>query len=219
MICRYSITCEIPRVTHVKSTLPPAIFGVARQQAQERSGCHETTAIQSVALDVHQATLAVSARDEQGSIVMRATVATEAKAIVALVRGLGSRVHIAFEEGTQAQWLHDVLTNHAERVIVCNTRGRGEIGNKRARWRGQSLDVIRSGGAGLSANRALSSDSLPLTVMSAFQTEMRRSCSRQQTGDSCHRETVPLARNRPCHRSPHAITTEPRRARAGERLH
>ena len=52
-------------------------------------------AIQYVALDVHQATLVVSVRDEQGSIVMRATVATEAKAIVALVRGLGSRVHIA----------------------------------------------------------------------------------------------------------------------------
>ena len=61
-------------------------------------------------LDVHQAALVVSVRDEQGSIVMRATVATEAKAIVGLVRRLGSRVHIAFEEGTQAQWMHDVLT-------------------------------------------------------------------------------------------------------------
>ena len=43
-------------------------------------------ATQYVALDVHQATLVVSVRDEQGSIVMRATVATEAKAIVGLVR-------------------------------------------------------------------------------------------------------------------------------------
>jgi hypothetical protein len=60
-------------------------------------------AIQYVALDVHQATVVVSVRDEQGSIVMRATVATEAKAIVGLVRGLGPRVHVAFEEGTQAQ--------------------------------------------------------------------------------------------------------------------
>ena len=58
-------------------------------------------AIQYVALGVHQATMVVSVRDEQGSIMMRATVATEAKAIVGLVRGLGSRVHVAFEEGTQ----------------------------------------------------------------------------------------------------------------------
>jgi len=80
-------------------------------------------AIQYVALDVHQATLAVSVRDQQGAVTMRATVATEAKAIVGLVRGLGGRVHLAFEEGTQAQWLHDVLVPHAERVVVCNTRG------------------------------------------------------------------------------------------------
>ena len=39
-------------------------------------------AIQYVALDVHQVTVVVSVRDEQGSIVMRATVPTEAKAVV-----------------------------------------------------------------------------------------------------------------------------------------
>jgi transposase len=87
-------------------------------------------AIQYVALDVHQATLVVSVRDEHGAVVMRATVATDAKAILGLIRGLGSRVYIAFEEGTQAQWLHDVLEPHAERVIVCNLRGRSGMDNK-----------------------------------------------------------------------------------------
>ena len=101
-------------------------------------------AIQYVALDVRQATLMLSVRDEQASIVMRATVATETKAIVGLVRGLGSRVHIAFEEGTQAQWLQ--LTKHAERVIVCNTRGRGEICNKSDRVDADRLsDLLRLG--------------------------------------------------------------------------
>ena len=57
-------------------------------------------AIQYLALDVHQATTVASGRDEQGKIVMRATVATEARAILGLVRGLGPRVHVAFEEGT-----------------------------------------------------------------------------------------------------------------------
>jgi Transposase len=100
-----------------------------------------------VALDVHQATLVVSMRDEQGSMVMRATVATEANTIVGLVRGLGTRVHIAFEEGTQAQWLHDVLQPHAERVIVCNTRGRGESGNKSDRVDADRLsELLRLGG-------------------------------------------------------------------------
>ena len=103
-------------------------------------------AIQYVGLDVHQATIAVSVRDQQGAVTMRATVATEAKAIVGLVRGLGGRVHVAFEEGTQAQWLHDVLVPHAERVVVCNTRGRGEITNKNDRLDADRLsELLRLG--------------------------------------------------------------------------
>jgi hypothetical protein len=34
--------------------------------------------------------------------------ATEAKVILAFVKNAGPRVHVAFEEGTQAQWLHDL---------------------------------------------------------------------------------------------------------------
>ena len=63
---------------------------------------------------------------------MRATVPTEAKAILSLVRGAGSRVHVAFEEVTQAQWLHDLLEPHVERVMVCNVRGKNEVSNKSA---------------------------------------------------------------------------------------
>jgi len=56
-------------------------------------------AIQYLAFDVHQATTVATMRDEHGAIRMRATVPTEASAILALVRGLGGRVHVAFEEG------------------------------------------------------------------------------------------------------------------------
>lgn len=67
--------------------------------------------IQYLGLDVHRSTVVASLRDEQGKVIMRATVATEAKAIVTLVKSAGSRVHVAFDEGTQAQWLHDLLIN------------------------------------------------------------------------------------------------------------
>jgi len=87
-------------------------------------------AIQYVALDVHQATVVACVRDEHGAIVMRATVPTEGRAILALVRGAGPRVEVVFEEGTQAQWLHDLLEPHAERVVVCNVRGKSEVTNK-----------------------------------------------------------------------------------------
>jgi hypothetical protein len=66
-------------------------------------------AIQYRAMDVHQATVVACVRDERGAITMKATVPTEARAILSLVRGAGSRVHVVFEEGTQAQWLHDLL--------------------------------------------------------------------------------------------------------------
>jgi transposase len=39
-------------------------------------------------------------------------------------------VQVAFEEGTQAQWLHDLLQPVAERVVVCNVRGKSELSNK-----------------------------------------------------------------------------------------
>jgi transposase len=81
-------------------------------------------------LDVHRSTTVACVRDEHGAVLMRATVPTEEKAIVQLVGGAGVRVHVALEEGTQAQWLHDVLIEHAERVVVFNARGRGTKDNK-----------------------------------------------------------------------------------------
>jgi transposase len=88
-------------------------------------------AIHFVGLDVHQSTVVASVRDESGKVVMKATVPTQEKAIVALVRNTSwPRVHVAFEEGTQAQWLHDVLIDQVERVVVCNVRGKGPLANK-----------------------------------------------------------------------------------------
>ena len=88
-------------------------------------------AIYFVGLDVHQSTIVASVRNEAGAVVMKATVPTQEKAIVGLLRNSSwPRVQVAFEEGTQAQWLHDVLTAHVERVVVCNVRGKAPLANK-----------------------------------------------------------------------------------------
>jgi transposase len=103
-------------------------------------------AIQYLALDVHRATIVASMRDENGKVLMRATVPTEAKAILTLVKSAGPRIHVAFEEGTQAQWLHDLVIDHAERVIVCNVRGRSETTNKSDRIDADGLsELLRLG--------------------------------------------------------------------------
>lgn len=87
-------------------------------------------AIQYLALDVHQATIAATVRDSGGAIVMRSTVRTDAKAIVTLARSAGPRVHVVLEEGTQAQWIHDLLVPHVARVVVCNVRGKDDGSSK-----------------------------------------------------------------------------------------
>jgi transposase len=40
------------------------------------------------------------------------------------------RIQVAFEEGTQAQWLHDLLEPLVDRVVVCDRRGKSREGNK-----------------------------------------------------------------------------------------
>jgi transposase InsO family protein len=76
-----------------------------------------------VGLDVHQATTVSTIRDDGGHVLARRVLPTEATALVEYLRGLRGTVHVAFEEGTQAQWLHDLLVPIVHRVVVCNRRG------------------------------------------------------------------------------------------------
>ena len=82
-----------------------------------------------VALDVHQATTVSSVRDHTGRVIARVIVPTEANALVEHFRSMRGSIHVAFEEGTQAQWLHDLLKPLADSIIVCDRRGEAR-GNK-----------------------------------------------------------------------------------------
>lgn len=83
-----------------------------------------------VGLDVHQATVAASVRDETGRVIARSVLPTEEGAIVEYVRGMRGTIFVAFEEGTQSQWLHDVLDPIVDDVLVCDTHGERRRGNK-----------------------------------------------------------------------------------------
>lgn len=83
-----------------------------------------------VSLDVHQATTVASVRDENGRVIARSILPTEAPVIVAFFRGMRGAIHVAFEEGTQAQWLHDLLVPVVDEVIVCDRRWQSQHGNK-----------------------------------------------------------------------------------------
>lgn len=100
-----------------------------------------------VGLDVHEATTVASVRDEGGRVIARAIVPTEAEALVEWFRGMRGSVHVAFEEGAQAQWLYDLLKPIVARVVVCDRRGESKAGNKGDEEDADRIsDLLRRGG-------------------------------------------------------------------------
>ena len=83
-----------------------------------------------VALDVHQASTSATVRQENGRVIARSIMPTEAPALVEFFRGMRGSVQVACEEGTQAQWLHDLVAPLVDQVIVCDRRGEARRGNK-----------------------------------------------------------------------------------------
>ena len=76
-----------------------------------------------VGLDVHQAMTAVTVRGEGGRVIVRSVIETSERSITEFFSALGGTVRVALEEGTQAQWLYDLLSPRVGQVIVCDLRG------------------------------------------------------------------------------------------------
>lgn len=104
------------------------------------------SATQYVGIDLHQATSSVCVRDSDGRITQQTVIQTSASEISRLVRSLGGDPMVTFEEGTQSQWLYDVLRNDA-RVIVCDPRRNHSMkDNKNDRLDAEKLsDLLRAG--------------------------------------------------------------------------
>lgn len=99
-----------------------------------------------VGLDVHQATTVTTVREEGGRVIARTVLPTEAGAIGDYFRAMRGAIHVAFEEGTQAQWLHELLVPVVHRVVVCDRRGTSRQGNKGDQPDADELsDLLRCG--------------------------------------------------------------------------
>ena len=85
-----------------------------------------------IGLDVHQATISVAVLDSAGKLVMECILETKAETILQFIHGLRGSLHVTFEEGTCAAWLHDLLKPHVAQVLVCDPRKNALIksGNK-----------------------------------------------------------------------------------------
>ena len=88
-----------------------------------------------IGLDVHQATISVSVLDISGKLLMEAILETKAATVLQFIHGLRGSLHVTFEEGTCAVWLHDLLKPYVTEVLVCDPRKNALLksGNKNDR--------------------------------------------------------------------------------------
>lgn len=97
-----------------------------------------------IGMDVHQATISVAVRDSAGKLVMEAILETKAETILQFLHGVQGSLHLTFEEGTWAAWLHDLLRPHVTGVLVCDPRKNAllKAGNKNDRIDARKLSDL-----------------------------------------------------------------------------
>lgn len=101
-----------------------------------------------VGMDVHRASIAIVVLNGAGKVVEVITITTGAGAVRSYLQRLKGRVYVTFEEGTQAQWLYDVVQPLVTSVLVCDPRHNRllAVGNKSDRIDAQKLaELLRNG--------------------------------------------------------------------------
>jgi nicotinamidase-related amidase len=71
---------------------------------------------------VHKASISIAVRNGAGKIVMECVIETKASTILQFFDGLRGEVQVAFEEGTWAAWLYDLLKPQVSKLVVCDPR-------------------------------------------------------------------------------------------------
>ena len=82
-----------------------------------------------VGLDVDQAMTVATVRTQGGRVIARSVIETSDESIREFFSAMAGSAHVV-EEGTQAQWLYDLLRPRVDRVLVCDRRGGKRSGNK-----------------------------------------------------------------------------------------
>jgi hypothetical protein len=78
--------------------------------------------IKYIGLDVHKEAIVIAVLNGSGKLVMESVVETKASSILQFIHGLRGELHVTWEEGTWAAWLHDLLQPQVEHVLVCDPR-------------------------------------------------------------------------------------------------
>jgi len=78
--------------------------------------------VKYIGMDVHKEAIVIAVLNGSGKLVMESIVETKANSLLQFIHGLQGELHVTWEEGTWASWLHDLLQFRVEKVVVCNPR-------------------------------------------------------------------------------------------------
>src|SRR5262249_34302482 len=65
--------------------------------------------IKYIGMDVHKEAIVIAVLNGSGKLVMESVVETHANSILQFIHGLRGELHVTWDEGTWAAWLHDLL--------------------------------------------------------------------------------------------------------------
>ena len=103
--------------------------------------------IKYIGMDVHKAMTVIAVLDSAGKVLAEAIIETKGSTILDFLNSQRGTLHVAFEEGTQATWLYDLIHPHVASVIVCNPRKIVRQGNKADKVDAKLLAERRNGEA------------------------------------------------------------------------
>jgi transposase len=99
-----------------------------------------------IGMDVHKAMTVIAVLSDAGDVLVEAIIETKGSTILDFLKSQRGILHVAFEEGTQAAWLHDLIHPHVARVVVCNPRKIVRYGNKTDKIDAKILaELLRTG--------------------------------------------------------------------------
>jgi transposase len=103
--------------------------------------------IKYIGMDVHKAMTVIAVMDSAGKVLAESIIETKGSTILDFLKSQRGTLHVAFEEGTQASWLYDLMHPHVSTVTVCDPRKIVRQGNKADKVDAKLLaELLRTGG-------------------------------------------------------------------------
>src|SRR5512135_3063768 len=105
---------------------------MARNHRPER---RKTAMDRYIGMDSHAQSSTIVVMSASGRHLRELVVETHGEALVQAVKGIPGRLHICLEEGTQSAWLYELLSPHAEEVVVVSAAAKsGAKDDRRDAW-------------------------------------------------------------------------------------